>query len=47
MDKYIAEEFGKTLPLGLKSNNLTWSAGNWEFWLQKLTSESQDEHRVV
>jgi ubiquinone/menaquinone biosynthesis C-methylase UbiE len=47
MDRSLAEEFGKTVPKGLKSNNLTWSAGNWEFWLQKITSESQDEHQVV
>ena len=55
MDKTIADEFIKNLPQPLKALDLTWSAGNWEFWIQKrgqqsqspITSESQDAHPAV
>jgi SAM-dependent methyltransferase len=52
MNKTIANEFIQNLPPPLKALDLTWSAGNWEFWLQKalthsLTSESLDARPAV
>ena len=52
MDKSIADEFIKNLPPPLKALDLTWSSGNWEFWIQKqvdpfITSESQDARPAV
>jgi SAM-dependent methyltransferase len=52
MNKTIADEFIQNLPPPLKALDLTWSAGNWEFWLQKaapqsITSEPQDARPAV
>jgi tRNA (uracil-5-)-methyltransferase TRM9 len=38
MDKHLADEFAKTIPSGLTVTDLTWDAGNWEFWIMKTTS---------
>lgn len=37
INEETADDFIKKLPDGLKSNKLTWDAGNWEFWIQKIT----------
>ena len=37
MDYPLAEEFTHNLPSGLKSMNLEWEAGNFNFTLQKPT----------
>ncbi len=36
IDKSVAEDYINSLPTGLNCNMLTWDAGNWEFWLQKV-----------
>lgn len=35
MDKPLAAQFIRNLPGGLKATDLTWDAGNWEFWITK------------
>jgi tRNA (uracil-5-)-methyltransferase TRM9 len=36
MDKSLAAQFIQNLPGGLKATDLTWDAGNWEFFLQRV-----------